>query len=1233
MASRALDAQLASLLTRELGLPVQLAPIKARILRLQASTPKLIMGDPANPAIVATDVVVSLAWADLLNREIRLVKASANDLTVQLSNWPSSDGPWPDDYRFLDQWLPKDLQFETGQYIAQDGSAYPLRDFRWQRNFGGSADIAWKEDRAAGEITLDATLESLQDLLQLSPVELDIAIEATDRADSKIALHARIQPAKPSGYTMDIAVTATELAAKITASHDTTWRLPDHSEIKIGLLLPEKLLSLVKSYSAAGETSDPETLLKSALPALSLPVHQGHVDIDEIRIDDESLTQSAFDFTTSEHGLKISSLNSLGPRGALQGQFDIVSSDSGWQLGLSADLKAREVTESIAAQYLNADWLWHTGHTRLHGTGSTWGELLNAVQGDITLAGLHKGEVETPVELAAKLDNSATAFRLDPMTIRLGDGRITGSAALSGTVQRKLVLDISGEQLDLEFLFTDPQGGLVPGIGIPEYLDFLPGVEIDTTLLVKDLRGPGVNLSRAVIRLRRESGKGVMTIAAAGKTNGTLDLRLEGNSPPGELDELIITAKIDELDIPELFQETVLFKSRSTGVISFQGRGEGMKEVFSSMQGKAQLAVNYRRDNNWNRASSNNEKLRFSGNAVLEIQGDRILGLQVSQLDIESIKQDITGNVSIVDGRKPWLITELESDNLNIDGILDAMPKSTAQADEAGLMSSIRQLGSTKLSLNAKSLIIMDQSLSNMQLEVSSPEEALIIDKLDFSANDSQLKSSGEIRWKGDNAVFKASVDVSNFDLDRFLIEDPSLAHVPVSGTLRLDSEGRHISELLSHLNGRVSLHATRPQQGSELKYRRKLEMQVKRLPNGVHADISKLELAENELSGSLRYHRTSPPKMEIEIKGGSLSLLPWEESLAKKPGKKARPATGKRNVSQAAKKSSDFVGDMLSAPLRFFSGPNEAEPGKKYFSADTLPFNILKKADVKIQGQVDSLKSTQAVIKALKLAGTIKGGKLTAQASAGSLNGGSGEIDLTIDASKQVPAVHLETTFDNIAGTSDRHSFPRSGVASLTSRGQSPAQLAAHVDGTIYLELGRGSFDFRRLALLNADVATTMFSTLIPGIERQEPEIECGVSLATFKDGKGYTPYGFTARTDSANLLGRIEVDLQNEMLQLEFDSRSRHGVGISVGSVFSNSVQIRGPITDPRIVPDTASILWRGWAAFMTVGLSVVGESVFKRALASNDPCIAITKEIRKDFCGTDLPAASSPMICPKR
>ena len=42
---RTLDAQLAPLLTRELGLPVTLAPIQTRLLNLQARSAKLVMGN------------------------------------------------------------------------------------------------------------------------------------------------------------------------------------------------------------------------------------------------------------------------------------------------------------------------------------------------------------------------------------------------------------------------------------------------------------------------------------------------------------------------------------------------------------------------------------------------------------------------------------------------------------------------------------------------------------------------------------------------------------------------------------------------------------------------------------------------------------------------------------------------------------------------------------------------------------------------------------------------------------------------------------------------------------------------------------------------------------------------------------------------------------------------------------------------------------------------------------
>jgi hypothetical protein len=166
---------------------------------------------------------------------------------------------------------------------------------------------------------------------------------------------------------------------------------------------------------------------------------------------------------------------------------------------------------------------------------------------------------------------------------------------------------------------------------------------------------------------------------------------------------------------------------------------------------------------------------------------------------------------------------------------------------------------------------------------------------------------------------------------------------------------------------------------------------------------------------------------------------------------------------------------------------------------------------------------------------------------------------------------------------------------------------------------------------MLSAGLASTVFSTLIPGIEKHEPKMECGVTLAIFKDGEGITPYGYAARTNSANLRGRIEVDLKKERIKMAFESRSREGLGISLGNVFSNTVRIKGPLTDPEVVPDAGSILWRGAAAYMTLGLSVLGENALKRALASSNPCDEIQKHITKDICDTQQPAASSPLVCP--
>ena len=48
------------------------------------------------------------------------------------------------------------------------------------------------------------------------------------------------------------------------------------------------------------------------------------------------------------------------------------------------------------------------------------------------------------------------------------------------------------------------------------------------------------------------------------------------------------------------------------------------------------------------------------------------------------------------------------------------------------------------------------------------------------------------------------------------------------------------------------------------------------------------------------------------------------------------------------------------------------------------------------------------------------------------------------------------------------------------------------------------------------------------------------------------------------------------------------------------------------------------------MTAGISVVGESVLKRALVADTPCENIRKEIQASVCSGD-DAVASPMVCP--
>ncbi len=1228
---RTLDAELGPLLTRQLGLPVQLAPIEANLWQLEASSPKLTMGDPQDPAVVATAVKVSLDWADLLERKIRLVSAGASDLMVRPSRWPARSTPPPNDYSFLEPWLPRNLQLEAGQYVSASGAAYPIKKLRWQRGADGSAEASWAEERSAGDVTVLATVKSLADLLQLAPVEIELTLAVTDKPDSAIALKARVQPGTSSAYAMQIDLQAAAMSAHIAATGQTSWQLPDQSETSIPLLDIKPLLDLVAFYSASAPGDDLASGLAASLPHVELPAHRGRVAIDVIRFEDEIGRQTAFDFNSGERGLQISALTSSGPTGVLSGALGVASDAQGWTVNVDATMQAREGETDIAPQFGGSDWLWRTGRAKLTGAGNTVGTLLSSLQGHLSLAGHYNKQNQLPVSIEARLDNNPEEFALDHLAIELGALQISGTAQLSRTDRRKLTMNLQANPLDLGFLFDDAETPALPGIAMPEYLAALQDLDLHLTLSAQNLQAPGLNLRQASATLERTQRGGTLVAKVSGSDFGSLDLTLQANTPPGKPSDFKLSANFADMDIADVFRQKGLINSRSSGSLHFYGQGQGMKNVFADMQGKATLAMEIRSDNDWRRAPIPQEKLALSGNARLLLNNERIVGVKIEALEVDSIDQDLNGSLVLASDRSPWLVADLTSEMLDVNGLMALLPESTAKADQAGLVPSLTRLGATQISLDSRSMTVGDASLSNVQLELASAPNLMTIRRFDFLYRELTLKTQGKLTWQNRRAKLESSAQLTNVDLDQFLIQHSDVAVVPVSGTVRILSEGSRIAELLSNATGHVDLQADGPQRSTASQARRRLTMKAARLPDGLRADITSLQWGESELAGKVSYRRTSPPSLDIELRGGELSLLPWENAYLNASAKDPAGRSATR-LSSVARASANLMWDILLSPLKILTRSDAATPSTRVFTTDPLLLDSLKKINVNISGRLDSLLSTAITAEDIHLTGNLTNGKLALHASSGRISDGSGEITLALDAGAAPPTFQLTSTFENVLGLVRRDTYPRSGFVSLQSRGRSQAEIAANANGLVFLELGEGPFDYGNSALLTTSLSTMLFQTLIPGINRQQHQLQCGVALALFQDGVVNTPYGLALRTNQADMVANLTANLGKETLEMNVDARGRQGLGISVGSVFSNTVRVRGPLNNPGIVPNPTGLAWRTWAAVSTGGLSIVGEALLRRIWASDNPCNSVRRIIVEQFCPTNPVAASSQMVCPR-
>jgi len=1229
MLGRVLDAELPPLLTRELGIPVSLGPIQARGLALTASSPKLVMGPPDDPALVATGVAVSLNWSDLLRGEIRLRRASGATLMVDPSKWPGNDAPWPDDYTFLDPWLPDTVLLDQGHYI-DDGENLTLRELSWQRVDTG-ATLSGLVHPDGVDISLDVRLGSLPDLLALTGLQLDLHSSVPGQAGSGLAAEVTVSPAEGTGYRLAIDGHAAGSHIVVAAGNRTPWRLPSHSRTAIDSLDVKALRELLATYSHTAESGSAGT---APLPALTLPVHQGSVAIEELHVGDESVRNTAFEFRTGAGEIGISPLTSTGPAAELHGELQIAGTGTRWQVELAATLDALAVDQSMAPQFVDVDWLWRSGHARLSGAGESWSTLLDSLQGEVSLTGSHRGRRQTPVKFEAHLDNRPAELALEDIDLQLGKGRITGNVQLAAGERRLLTAKLQAEALDLGFLAEDEQPEKAGrGLPLPSFLLLFPGTDLEWELAAEGLRFTDLSLSSAQLKVTRNADGGRASATLRSDTGSLATLQLEAQVYPDKPATARLQAEFSQVNLPRLFGQTrTAYDYRLSGTALFQGAGADLATLFASLRGDTRLDIEFRRDRDWSRAGSASEQMQVEGQSRLVLEDQRIVGLEISSLHLESIQQDITGNVRLVEGGSPWFQASLQARQLDVENLMSLRSESAdGEQTEDTSLQALRDFGPASLSMSIDKLILFEQPLSNVSFQLDSAPGSLDLKKLGLDSGDSRLESTGQLRWQGDHAHFQASGTAQDLDLDRFIFGNTLTRHVPVSGTFSLNSEGTTFAELLAGLTGEVDLQASQPQPAPVRADRRRLVLEARRISDGMEARVSSFQWGDSELAGSLRFHATTPSRVELELEGGTLSLQPIANAAQADAGKSPAATTAASPIADAAKASADFVGRMLLEPFRVLAEPEETAADKRYFSAEPLPLDLLQGYDASLKGRLDAVHTPFANAADITLDASLEQGRLRLHTT-GQYNSGKAEATLNLDAAASPPVADGTVTFRDVYGLpGPGKTFSRSGYASLSSHGGSPAELAGNLNGSAFMTVGKGPLDYQRLTLLTADLATAVFDTLIPGSRSRQPELECGATLFSFKDGIGATPYGYSLRTKEANLVGRVELDLRKETLQLEFSSSSRSGVGLSVGNVFSNTVKVRGPLSGPQIVPNTTGILWRGAAAFMTGGLSILGESMLKRALASENPCAEIEKHIRKGICATDDPAADSPLVCP--
>jgi len=309
------------------------------------------------------------------------------------------------------------------------------------------------------------------------------------------------------------------------------------------------------------------------------------------------------------------------------------------------------------------------------------------------------------------------------------------------------------------------------------------------------------------------------------------------------------------------------------------------------------------------------------------------------------------------------------------------------------------------------------------------------------------------------------------------------------------------------------------------------------------------------------------------------------------------------------------------------------SELAERVIPGKPLDFGWLREMDASLKYKVDEVDLGNELSSQVAVDVAVKNGVFQSRELKwdGALT--SGVAELTLRALEVGAAADIYLDFERIpllvmlGGQPDNKSgsFYR---ARIKARGSSFQEFAKTANGALVLSAGGGRLNNKGIDLILGDVFEEIFTRINPFAETDPyTQVVCGAAAASIKDGKVSAVPGLVIRTDKMDIASGGEVNLQNERLNLAFNTRSRKGLGISASKMVTPYFKIGGTMANPRLTLDARGAAISGSAAVATAGLSILAEGLWDRWVATaSNPCeqliTELSKKDKKAFKGLLLP-----------